>query len=237
MGEHELQRLIAEMLRPLLARLLTSQAKVGHVGADTFVYWAEGEPGKRVAPDVYVLPGIEQGLAVPSWRLWEIGVKPSFVFEVVSSDALKDYEDAPVLYGEIGVGELVVFDPHARIAQGETNEGRRRVRWQVFRRVKGRGFVRVESSQGDRIASRSLGCFLRVVGEGAAMRVRVGLGPAGEELFPTEAEAERATAEAERGRAEAERGRADAAVARVAQLEAELAKARAKKKQGTKAKG
>ena len=230
MGEHELQRLIAETLRPLLARLLTSQRKVGHVGADTFVYWVDGEPGKRVAPDVYVLPGIEQGIVVPSWRLWEIGVKPSFAFEVVSSDALKDYEDAPVLYGEIGVAELVVFDPHAWLAPLRAHESRQRVRWQVFRRVKGRGFVRVESSQADRIASRSLGCFLRVVGEGAEMRIRVGLGPMGDELFPTEAEAERE-------RAEAERERADAALARVAALEAELAAMRAPKKRSTKPRG
>ena len=223
MGEHELQRLIAETLRPLLARLLTSQRKIGHVGADTFVYWVEGEPGKRVAPDVYVLPGIEQGIVVPSWRLWEVGVKPSFAFEVVSSDALKDHEDGPALYGEIGVQELVVFDPQARIAQREANASRQRVRWQVFRRVKGRGFVRVESSQADRIASRSLGCFLRVVGEGAELRIRVGLGPTGDELFPTEAEAERA--------------RADAALARVAQLEAELEALRATKKRTGKPRG
>jgi hypothetical protein len=40
-----------------------------------------------------------------------------------------------------------------------------------------------------------LGCFLRVVGEGNQARLRLGTGPTGDDLFPTEAEAERAAKE------------------------------------------
>lgn len=37
MGEHELQRLIAELLRPLLERFLAERGIVAHAGADQFV--------------------------------------------------------------------------------------------------------------------------------------------------------------------------------------------------------
>jgi multidrug efflux pump subunit AcrA (membrane-fusion protein) len=90
--------------------------------------------------------------------------------------------------------------------------------------------VLVEVTNADRIRSRSLGCFLRAVGEGDETRLRVGLGPQGEELFPTDAE----RAEAETARAESEAERAEAAEARVQAeralrlaAQAELAKLRA----------
>ena len=155
MGEHELQRLIAELLRPLLERWFASRGELAHVGADQFFYWVEGDPTQRVAPDVYVVPGVSQEPPVASWKLWELKARPSFAFEVVGQDIDKDYDDNPVLYGVMGVKELVLFDPHA------TPKSHRRLRWQVFRRVKGRGLVRVEVSSGDRVRSKVLGCWLR----------------------------------------------------------------------------
>jgi hypothetical protein len=47
-GEHEVQRYIAELLRPLLARWLSEQGRVAHVGADQLFYWVAGRP--RHAP-------------------------------------------------------------------------------------------------------------------------------------------------------------------------------------------
>ncbi len=195
MGEHELQRLIAELLRPLLARLLTERGIVAHAGADQFVYWAEGEPTKRIAPDLYVLPGVRQDVVIRSWKTWQTGIVPSFVLEIAGDDYAKDYEDNPVLYGDLGVDELVIFDPHARPGSRSS-----RVRWQVYRRIRRRGLVRVEVSQSDRVRSKHLGTWLRAVGTGDDVRVRIALGPHGDELYPTEAEAERA----QRLRAEAE---------------------------------
>lgn len=43
MGEHELPRLIAELLRPMLARFLAERAVIAHAGADPFFYWEEGD--------------------------------------------------------------------------------------------------------------------------------------------------------------------------------------------------
>jgi len=187
MGEHELQRLISELLRPMLARFLAERGLVAHAGADQFVYWAPGNPTKRIAPDLYVLPGVRQDIAIRSWKTWETGIVPSFVLEVASDAITKDYEDNPVLYDELGVDELVIFDPHARPGSRS-----RRVHWQVYRRLRGRGLVRVEVSQSDRVRSRGLRAWLRSVGDGDAVRVRLGLGARGDELYPTEAELERA---------------------------------------------
>ncbi|MBX3212044.1 MAG: Uma2 family endonuclease [Labilithrix sp.] len=199
MGEHELQRYIAELLRPLLARFLASRGIVAHAGADQFFYWAPGNPTKRIAPDVYILPRVRQDIAIRSWKTWETGIVPSFVLEVASSDVAKDYEDNPILYGELGVDELVIFDPHARPGSRS-----RHVRWQVYRRIRAR-LVRVEVSQSDRVRSKVLRAWLRAVGSGDAMRVRVATGPHGDDLFPTEAEAERAAKEQERAAKEQER--------------------------------
>ncbi|MBX3208295.1 MAG: Uma2 family endonuclease [Labilithrix sp.] len=206
-GEHELQRLIAELLRPMLARFLAERGVFAHAGADQFIYWAQGNPSKRVAPDIYVLPGVDQDIAIRSWKTWETNIVPSFVLELASDDIDKDYEDSPVLYDTLGIDELVIFDPHARPGSRS-----RRVRWQVYRRIRGRGFVRVAVSQSDRVRSKVLRAWLRAVGDGDAMRVRLGIGPDGDELYPTEAEAERAARERERAeeRAAAEQERAAA---------------------------
>jgi len=191
MGEGELQQLIDELFRPLLARWLASRNVVAHVGSNTFIYYRQFDSSSRIAPDVYVLPDIPQTRIGRSWKLWEIGVRPSFVLEVVSLDVDKDYFEVPAVHGaDIGTGELVIFDPEAR--------GRKdRNVWQVYRRTRTGELRLVERSDGDRVVSKALDCHLRVVGEGDAQRVRVATGSRGEVLFPTEAEAERAEKERE----------------------------------------
>jgi hypothetical protein len=72
------------------------------------------------------------------------------------------------------------------------------VRWQVFRRTSKRGLVRVDVSNGDRVKSRVLKAWLRAVGSGDAVRIRIAEGERGDQLFPAEAEAEREAKEAER---------------------------------------
>jgi hypothetical protein len=168
--------------------------------------------------------------SVPSsWLLWEVG-PPSFALEVVSRDVGKDYEDTPAEYAAMGAKELVIFDPGATARSGT------RVRWQVYRRLARRGFVRVAQTMSDRVEVASLGCWLCALGEGRDARLRLGTGVAGEALFATEAEAARAQAEeagawamAERAHAEAEGAGARAMVARqrAESAEAEVARLRA----------
>lgn len=211
MGEHLLQRLIANLLRTLVEHWLRAKRRVATVGANQFVYWRQGDPRKCRAPDVYVIEGVvlspEQ---VGVWKTWE-GHAPSFAFEVASDDRVKDYESAPADYDAMGVRELVVFDPWA------TPRSRKRVRWQVFRRADGGALRRVETSSGDRVWSDVLGCFLRETSGRRGVRVRLATGPSGEELVPTS----QAHAKVLRRIAEAQ-----AAAERAARLDAEAENAR-----------
>jgi Uma2 family endonuclease len=234
-GEDILQRWISELLRPLIERWFQQQNARAFVGADQFIYYGEHEPTLRVAPDIYVLPGVRPDTRVTSWKTWDKGIVPSFVLEIVSKDWEKDYVEAPEKYAAIGVPEVVIFDPMpARHSEGVT--------WQVFRRVGDRPLRRVEASQGDRLRSKALGCFLRVVGSGDGVRLRLGSGPRGDDLFPTAEEAERTAKEAaivagdaERAAKESERAAKDAAVAardvalrRVLELESKLGRRRSR---------
>ncbi len=179
MGEDALQRFIAELLRPLVAAWLTSVGRQTFVGADQFLYWVEGDPKTRVAPDVYVLPGVDPAAAPPCWKLWELPHPPSFALEIVSRESRKDYKRAPERYRSLGARELVIFDPKV------TPRSRVRVRWQVYRRVGRRGWNLVEKSNEDRVYARELGCWLRVVGDGSSARLRVATGARGDTLIPT----------------------------------------------------
>lgn len=215
MGAELLQRLIVERLRPLVQRWLAEQGRRALVGADQFFYWEQFNPRKALAPDVYVLDGVDPDTFVTAWKVWETGIVPCFCLEVVARDAGKDYDEAPRKYAELGVQELVLFDPHAHRAPG-------RVTWQVYRRSE-HELVRTLGTDDDRVRSEALGCWLRRVGDGTSVRVRVATGADGSQMLPTEAE--RADAEATRARAESER--ADAEATRAGRAESELERLRA----------
>jgi hypothetical protein len=221
-----LQRRIVELLRPLLEWWLNvCRGVVEFVGADQFIYWRQYDPQATVAPDIYVIPGVDPSTQPKSWKLWLDKVVPSLALEVVSDEWEKDYRDIPDKYDQIGVRELVVFD-------ADWEAGAERLRWQVYRRVGQRGLVRVEVTDKDRVKLKSIGCWLRAVGAGNDLRLRIGEGAAGDSLVPTAEErehaereakeAERAAKEAERAAKEAERAGKEAAVARVKQLERRL---------------
>ncbi|MGK4000389.1 Uma2 family endonuclease [Sorangium sp. So ce1024] len=226
MGEDSLQTWIVELLRPLIERWYSELGRPRFVGADQFIYYQQFDPSKVVAPDVYVLPGVAPGRRVRSWKVWETGMAPSFALEVASSDdPYKEYADVLERYRELGVKELVIFDP-------DWERGPDRVRWLRYRKLKTRGFVQVETTNADRIYARVLGCWLRAIGAGEETRLRLATGPEGEALFPTAAEAERAASEMERAASEMERAASEmervakqAALSRIAELEAQIASA------------
>jgi Uma2 family endonuclease len=201
-GEHEIQTYILELLRPLVARYLAEQGIEAHAGSDQFIYWRQHDPRACVAPDIYVLPGVPQNIAIASWKVWERGVIPDFCIEVVGSRPNKDYDDSPRRHAELGVQELIVFDPFPEEGQASLS---------VYRHD-GSDLRMVEATNGDRVWSQRLDCFVRRIGEDAELRLRLALGPDGDELFATAEEAERAAKEA--------------ALRRIAELEAELAKRR-----------
>ncbi|AFY82734.1 Uma2 family endonuclease [Oscillatoria acuminata] len=76
-----------------------------------FMYYSEGFPQIRLAPDVMVIFNVEPGER-DSYKLWEEGPVPSVIFEMTSL-ATRDYnlEFKKVIYGQLEVEEYWVFDP------------------------------------------------------------------------------------------------------------------------------
>jgi len=188
-----LNRKVGVLLEELVRRWLAERGETAYVGGDQFIYWVQYQPTRAIAPDVYVLPGIDPETDVRVWKLWEHAVVPSLAVEVVGLDVRKDYEVAPLRCEEIGVRELVVYDP-------DHTDGAERARFQVWRRRRGT-LVRVERTDTDRVRSAVLGCFIREVGSGGRRRLRLATGRHGERLFPT---VEELREEERRGREEAE---------------------------------
>jgi Uma2 family endonuclease len=225
MGENSLQRFVSEQFRPLVEAHVQEQHGPTFVGADQYVGWDPDDAEKVLAPDVYVLPGVAPGEEFDFWKVWQTGIVPSFALEIVSKRKKKDYTEVPPLYADLGVEELVIFDPRFKRRRREG------FRFQVYRKVARRGFVRVDATNDDRVRSQVLGAWIRVVGEGKAQRLRLAGEPAGDALLPTATEKEKAgreKAEAERQEAEAERQKEKAgrekAEAEIARLRAELAR-------------
>jgi Uma2 family endonuclease len=79
--------------------------------ADQFLYYAQGFPKLRVAPDVMVIFGVAPG-GRDSYKLWEEGQAPRVIFEMTSKSTQQ--EDQVIkrhLYVQIGVEEYWLFDP------------------------------------------------------------------------------------------------------------------------------
>jgi Uma2 family endonuclease len=94
-----------------LAMLLHLQGQQATVLADQFLYYAQGFPRLRVAPDVMVIFNVEPG-GRDNYKTWEEGQVPSVIFEMTSpSTQTKDDIEKKHLYESIGVTEYWQFDP------------------------------------------------------------------------------------------------------------------------------
>ena len=170
-----------------------------YVAGSMAVYWRQGDPAAVVAPDVFVVLGVEKR-SRKSYRVWdEGGVMPAFVVEVASaSTSRRDATGKRATYEGMGVLEYWRFDPLGRRVR-EGLEGWRLAagRYERVRQAGAAGCYR----------SEVLGLELRA--EGWLLRFRDPL--LGRDLL-THSETSRALQGAERERAEAER-RAEAETA------------------------
>jgi Uma2 family endonuclease len=99
---------IMTTLAMLLAHLKGQQATVL---ADQFLYYAQGFPRLRVAPDVMVIFDVEPG-GRDNYKIWEEGQVPSVIFEMTSPGTRsKDDIEKKDLYQGLGVTEYWQFDP------------------------------------------------------------------------------------------------------------------------------
>lgn len=85
-----------------------------YVSGNLFVYYEKGNPKAVVAPDVFVVFGVNKGER-RSYKTWEEGDKaPNFVLEITSKSTKKeDFETKPIIYAALGVQEYFKFDPIA----------------------------------------------------------------------------------------------------------------------------
>ena len=192
MPDTKLHVILRTVLLEVLRRLLGGTAAVG---SEQFVYFRATDPGRCLAPDAFVKLGVADSL-FRTWKTWELGA-PDLAVEVASESDTRTWDDKLESYREMGVRELVRFDPDMKVGS------RIRVWDRIEEDLVERGV------QMDRTPCVSLGHHWVVAPvEGAPVALRLARDPAGEQLVLTAAEAERD------GRLRAE--------ARVAELEAEL---------------
>ena len=76
-----------------------------------FIYYEEGNPRVSVAPDVFVVFGVEKRERL-NYKLWEEGRAPSFVLEVASPSTWReDLGRKRSVYARLGVREYWQYDP------------------------------------------------------------------------------------------------------------------------------
>ena len=178
-----------------------------YVSGDLLMYYEEGNPRVSVAPDVFVVLGVEDRVR-RHYLVWEEGKAPDFVLEVASKSTWReDLGRKREIYARLGVREYWQYDPTGEyfspVLQGL--------------RLAGGDYVRqlaVASPDGAlTLRSETLGLELRA--QGGEMRFR---DPATGQTLLSHSEADAARRAADM--------RADTAEARIAELEALLRKTR-----------
>lgn len=82
-----------------------------YVSGDLLIYYEEGNPGRCVAPDVFVVFGAARHNRMV-YKLWEEPKPPDFVLEVASEKTWrKNLGEKRALYAKLGVREYWLFDP------------------------------------------------------------------------------------------------------------------------------
>ena len=108
----ETQQHVLAILMSLALLRLYLQEQQAVVFADQFLYYIEGNPRARVAPDVMVVFDIEKRL-YPNYKIWEGQQTPAIIFEVTSAGTKEtDWNFKKTLYEQLGVTEYWLFDPY-----------------------------------------------------------------------------------------------------------------------------
>ena len=95
-----------------LKRYFATNERV-HIGVDSFVYYREGDRTQFVAPDIFVVLGVDKTPLRRSFYTWSEGAVPTVVFEFLSdSTAHQDQNEKVGLYlNDIGVQEYFIHQP------------------------------------------------------------------------------------------------------------------------------
>ncbi len=86
--------------------------------ANQFMYYAQGFPKLRVAPDVMVIFNVTPG-GRNNYKIWEEGEVPAVIFEMTSQSTQdQDKFIKKSLYEQLGVTEYWLFDPNGEWIEG-----------------------------------------------------------------------------------------------------------------------
>ena len=87
-----------------------------HIGIDNFIYYDDGDITKVVAPDVYVVLGVEKHPQRRSFYTWMEGAVPIAIFEFLSdSTANQDrHEKVQVYLKDMGAQEYFIHQPEMK---------------------------------------------------------------------------------------------------------------------------
>ncbi|MEA5596474.1 Uma2 family endonuclease [Rivularia sp. UHCC 0363] len=175
---------------------------------DQFLYYSQGFPKLRVAPDVMVIFDVAPG-GRDNYKLWEEGEVPSVIFEMTSGGTQdKDQVFKKTLYEQLGVKEYWLFDP-----KGEWIEEKLR-----GYRLRGENYESITDSRSEplqlrlQIEGRLIGFYREDNGEKLLIPVELAEALQQEVLARQQAEEQ----------IQQERQRADQAEAEVEQLKAKL---------------
>jgi Uma2 family endonuclease len=110
MAETDIHRQLLSDLVFTLETFFQNQPDV-YVSGNLLIYYVEGDPKKRIAPDVFVVRGVEKRPR-RIYKLWEEGVAPQVVIELTSRQTWReDLQEKWRLYEQLGVEEYFIFDP------------------------------------------------------------------------------------------------------------------------------
>ena len=109
---------VAETFVHLYAMLITLEVLRQYLAgqratvlSNQFLYYAQGFPKLRVAPDVMVIFDVEPG-GRDNYKIWEEGQTPAVVFEMTPQGTQEqDQSFKKTLYAQLEVQEYWLFDP------------------------------------------------------------------------------------------------------------------------------
>jgi len=126
-----------------------------YISGNVFLYYREGDLRASISPDIFVVVGIPKLPEQDTYRVWEEGRPPTFVFEIASASTRReDQVEKRDLYARIGVAEYVLYDPLAEYL---------RPALQAFRLVAGT-YEPMPAAMDGAVVSEALDLRLRLVG-------------------------------------------------------------------------
>jgi Uma2 family endonuclease len=125
-----------------------------YVSGNLFFYYIKGDPRAVVAPDVFLVKGVEKRPR-RTYKLWEEGRVPSLVIELTSDSTRdEDLSKKKICYERLGVEEYFLHDPYQDYLDPAL---------QGFRLTNDR-YQRIEPETDGSLRSLATGLLLRIEG-------------------------------------------------------------------------